>query len=289
MSGEVWRGSVRTWECDEMGHQNARFYFAQAFEGLAEVAAWLGVPNAFAADATIRITITDQHVRFLKEAHDGKPLYMRAWIVARGQCDAEIGQILYHVAGDERAATFLTRICCTDAAGAPIPWPNPVAPEESDATAFTRGLVSGGSRLDTMSESQRAGVLESARGLVMSDECDASGRMRTDAIVGRIAEGMRLIVRLFEGHAGSAALECRLAYHCFPRNGTRFQVRCGILAVEEKTRRMMSWLIDPASDELLATLESIEIAFDLETRKAISWPSGVRTATERILIGGAPL
>ena len=31
---EVWRGGVNTWECDEMGHLNVRFYVARAMEGL---------------------------------------------------------------------------------------------------------------------------------------------------------------------------------------------------------------------------------------------------------------
>ena len=30
----VWRGGVNTWECDEMGHMNVRFYLAKAMEGL---------------------------------------------------------------------------------------------------------------------------------------------------------------------------------------------------------------------------------------------------------------
>ena len=32
---EVYRGSINTWECDEMGHMNVRFYVAKMMEGLA--------------------------------------------------------------------------------------------------------------------------------------------------------------------------------------------------------------------------------------------------------------
>ena len=38
---EVWRGCVNTWECDEMGHLNVRFYVARAMEGLVGLAAAL--------------------------------------------------------------------------------------------------------------------------------------------------------------------------------------------------------------------------------------------------------
>ena len=32
---ELYRGSINTWECDEMGHMNVRFYVARMMEGLA--------------------------------------------------------------------------------------------------------------------------------------------------------------------------------------------------------------------------------------------------------------
>ena len=49
---EIWRGGVNTWECDEMGHMNVRFYVVKAVEGLASLAALVGLPEAFCADAT---------------------------------------------------------------------------------------------------------------------------------------------------------------------------------------------------------------------------------------------
>ena len=48
---EVWRGGVNTWECDEMGHMNVRFYVANAMEGLVGLAAALGMPEAFKTNA----------------------------------------------------------------------------------------------------------------------------------------------------------------------------------------------------------------------------------------------
>ena len=297
MSNEVWRGTVRSWECDEMGHQSARFYFTQALEGLAEVAAWLGVANGFAPASDCRVTISNQHSRFIKEAFDAKSLYMRAWIIARGDSDAEVVQILYHAISDEQAAVFYARIHCVDSGGRPIPWPNPIPPQPGEKTVFARGLVPGGSVLDSTAEATRPGVIDSGRGVVLPGECDAFGRMRTDAIVGRISDATRLVMQLCEESArlagvetpGSAALECRLAYHGFPELGTRIHLRTGILAVHGKTRRMMSWLLDSATGELQATLESIEIAFDLVSRKSIPWSAPVRAATERFLIVGAPI
>jgi acyl-CoA thioester hydrolase len=280
-----------------MGHQNARFYFTQSLEGLAEAGAWLGVANGFAADAERRLLITSQHSRFLKEALDAKPLYMRAWIVARGEDDAEVLQILYHAPSDERAAIFHTRMRCVDCAGRSMPWPDPIDPRSAEEAVYARGLTPGGSPLDAASEAMRPGVIVSGRGLILPSECDAMGRMRTDAIVGRISDAMHLVMEVCDAKArlagveptASAALECRLAYHRFPGVGTRFHVRSGILTMAERTRRIISWLIDSATGDLLATLESIEIAFDLKERRSTVWSAPVRDASLAMLVDGAPI
>jgi acyl-CoA thioester hydrolase len=280
-----------------MGHQNARFYFTQALEGLAEAGAWLGAVNGFAQDAERRLLITNQHSRFLKEALDANPLYMRAWIVGGGAHDAEVLQILYHAHSDERAAIFFTRMLCVDRAGRSIPWPDPTDLQSAEEAVFARGLTPGDSPLDVASEATRPGVIFSGRGLVLPGECDATGRMRTDAIVGRVSDAMHLIMALCDKNAclggveatASAALECRLAYHRFPPVGTRFHVRSGILAMTEKTRRIMSWMIDSATGDLLATLESVEIAFDLKTRRATEWSALTRVAALAMLVDGAPI
>ena len=61
---EVWRGGVNTWECDEMGHMNVRFYVARAVEGLVGLAGALGLEGAFRPNAEATLLITDQrHVR----------------------------------------------------------------------------------------------------------------------------------------------------------------------------------------------------------------------------------
>jgi acyl-CoA thioester hydrolase len=280
-----------------MGHQNARFYFTQSLEGLAEAGAWLGVENGFAQDADHRLLITNQHSRFLKEALDGRPLYMRAWIMSRGAHDAEVLQILFHAESDERAAIFLTRILCIDRAGRSIFWPKPVDRQSVDESVIARGLAPGDSPLDTADEAMRPGVISTGRGVVLPSECDAADRMRTDAIVGRVSDAMHLIMALCDEnrqlagvqHTASAAIECRLAYHRFPAAGTRFHVRSGLVAMTEKTRQIMNWMIDSATGELFATLESLEVAFDLEKRRATEWSASTRAAGAAMLVDGAPI
>ena len=87
---EVWRGGVRAWECDDMGHMNVRFYVARAMQGLAGVAAALGMPDAFRAQAAASLVVRQHHIRFLNEARAGTPLHMTAGVLAMGEADATL-------------------------------------------------------------------------------------------------------------------------------------------------------------------------------------------------------
>jgi len=67
---EVWRGSVNSWECDQMGHLSARYYNALVRQGLVGIAAKLGLSGAFRSDAGDTLIVTEQHLRFLGRIHD---------------------------------------------------------------------------------------------------------------------------------------------------------------------------------------------------------------------------
>ena len=73
---ELYRGSVNTWECDEMGHMNVRFYVAKQMEGLAILTHSLDLRQAFRPGNTSTLLPFDQHIRFMKEVHPGRPIYM---------------------------------------------------------------------------------------------------------------------------------------------------------------------------------------------------------------------
>ncbi|MBV9509111.1 MAG: thioesterase family protein, partial [Caulobacteraceae bacterium] len=101
---EVWRGGVNAWERDEMGHMNVRFYLARAMEGLAGLAAALGMPRAFTADANATLLVREHYVRFLREALVGAPQHMRGWVVEMGETEARLMLALFHSTTGEPSA-----------------------------------------------------------------------------------------------------------------------------------------------------------------------------------------
>src|SRR5690606_15418201 len=119
---EVYRGSINTWECDEMGHMNVRFYVAKMMEGLAEFAHQAGLPHAFRERARSTLSPRDQHIRFIKEAHAGAPFTMKACVLDVTERSVLLYQQIDHMSG-EPCAAYRTWIDHVDVIGGEtFPW-----------------------------------------------------------------------------------------------------------------------------------------------------------------------
>jgi acyl-CoA thioester hydrolase len=119
---EVYRGSINTWECDEMGHMNVRFYVAKMMEGLAEFAHVAGLTQSFRPRARSTLTPRDQHIRFIREAHAGKPFTMTACVLDVTETSVLLYQQIDHATG-EVCAAYRTWIDHVDVdTHQPFPW-----------------------------------------------------------------------------------------------------------------------------------------------------------------------
>jgi acyl-CoA thioester hydrolase len=281
---EVWRGSVAMWECDAMGHLNVGFYVAKAMEGLAGLAAELGMAGAFAPDARATLIVRDQHIRFLREARPGAPLVMTGGVLEVSESEARLLLLLHHRSG-EIAASFQTVVAhATARDGRAFPWPARVleraqaltveVPPEAAARSIGLGPV------ESRASRKRAdelGLPRTALGVVSAADCDLFGRMRTELMIARISDG---IPHLFEGRrpgadaagpqAGGAALEYRLIHLDWPRAGDRVELRSGPSGGDARFRRLTHWLLDPESGKAWGVAEAIAVSFDLETRRMIT-------------------
>ena len=280
---EVWRGSVATWECDAMGHLNVGFYVAKAMEGLVGLAAQLGMPGAFAADARATLMVREQHIRFLREARPGAPLTMTGAVVTMGESEARLLLLLRHRDG-ALAASFQTLVAhATARDGRAFPWPSRVLARAkalttdvpAEATARSVGLDPVTSQA-SLARAEALGVPRTALGAVRADDCDVFGRMRAEQMMARISDG---IPHVFAGQrpgtdgggkVGGAALEYRLVHLDWPRAGDRVELRSGASGGDARFRKLIHWLLDPDSGRAWGVAEAIAVSFDLETRKIIT-------------------
>jgi acyl-CoA thioester hydrolase len=281
---EVWRGSVNTWECDQMGHMNVRFYVARAVEGLAGVAAALGLAGAFRTDAQATLLLRDHHIRFLREARAGAPLIMRAGIVDFGESEARILQLLIHAGSGELAASFQTVVeHVTSREGRAFNWSPAVRaratelameiPERAEARSLTLAQPSGRASLD---EAERLNLVPIASGAFTAQDCDVFGRVNAEHIIGRVADGVPTLGASLAGGGarpeglGGAVLEYRLAYADWPRAGDRYEVRSGLIGFDDRAQHLAHWVLDPATGAPWATSEAVAISLDLAARKIVS-------------------
>ena len=294
---EIWRGGVNTWECDEMGHLNVRFYVAKAMEGLAGLAAELGMPHAFAPNAAATLVVREHHVRFLREARPGAFLTMRGGVLSLSDTEAELLQVLYHAASGEPCASFVTKVRHANPAdGRAFPWPKraaaaaeslkvalpPLAGARSISKAPATVAASG-------SEAERLGLTRIARAPVTPRNCDVFGRMVPEEFIGRVSDGIGALVAPLRqavaeatsappARTGGAVLEYRILYLDYARSGDHIEIRSGLAGVDARTQRFGHWLLDPESGKALAVAEAVAVNFDLDARKALPISEAVQAA-----------
>jgi acyl-CoA thioester hydrolase len=305
---EIWRGSVNTWECDQMGHLSARFYVARAMEGLIGLAAALGMPKAFAPGAGATLLVRDQHIRFLREARAGVSLHMRGAVIEMGETDARLLQVLVHTDTGEPAATFQTVVAhVTTADARPFAWPAQAKDRAASLAAAVPAYAEARS-LSLQPFDSRAGLHAADRlgletfgtGAFGVHDCDSFGRMRSELLLGRIAEGILLLIDrlriiaaddagLPSTQVGGAALEYRLIHHRWPQAGDRMMLRSGLTAVDQSTVRAINWMLDPLTGDPWGTAEAVIAAFDMEARKIIPFSPDGQARVQSMITAGLTL
>jgi acyl-CoA thioester hydrolase len=285
---ETWRGSVRAWHIDEMGHMNVRFYLANAAEGLVGLAGALGMPRAFTAGAQATLMVKQHHVRFLREARLGAPLFMRCAVLEMGETDASVLQVLFHLETGEPAAAITSKVQhVTAGEKRPFAWSTAARRLGEELTisapdyAKPRGLV-GDPILaaPSLAEADALGLRVRASGALSPADVDVFGLMRPEHVLERAIQGVAQELRrhnlplgehmpALAGHLGGATVELRTVYHRWPQAGERLVLRSGISVLTPKMARLTHWLLDPATGLAWAETEMLVVHFDLHARRAV--------------------
>jgi acyl-CoA thioester hydrolase len=302
---EVWRGCVSTWECDEMGHMNVRFYVARAMEGLVGLAAALGMPQAFSPYANATLQVREQHIRFLREARPGAPLFMRGCVVEMADAEARLLLVLFHATG-EPAASFQTVVAHVTPGDDPRPFPWPRQTLELAGTlaaaippyAAARGVALGPfTSQASLARADSLGLMAISAGAIGGQDCDVFGRMRPEQFIGRVSDGIATLASSTRAtiletaeprpaRIGGAVLEYRLVHLAWPHAGDRFVVRSGLAGIDERTQRLVHWMLDPHSGRPWGTSEAVAVTLDLDARKIVTAsPTARTTLGERVIAG----
>ncbi|WP_369058474.1 thioesterase family protein [Caulobacter sp. 73W] len=300
---EVWRGGVNTWECDEMGHMNVRFYVAKAMEGVAGLAAAMGMPAAFTANANATLIVRDIHVRFLREAHAGTLLTIEGGVAELDETQARLVLIMRHRDGAP-AATFQISVVHATRLGEAFPWPaaalakveglrvqipEAARPRSIDIAPFKSQA--------SLVKADELGLGRIGLGVIGPQDCDVFGRMRPEVYIGRVSDGAAFVVgapraAIIEhaeqqpARVGGAVLELHQTFTSWPRAGQRFELRSGVLGAQTRTFEVIHWLLDPDTGAPLGSALAVVAAFDLDARKLVAVTDAAREAVAVLSIPG---
>lgn len=296
MSGiELWRGAVNSWECDEMGHMNVRFYLARAWEGLAVLCARLGLVDAFRPGAAATVRVLEHRVRYLAEAHEGALLHMTGGLARLGEDEAEAVQVLWHSEREQVCATIVTRFAhVTPREDKPFAWSSRARDAavglmiDLPVEARARGV--GTNPVDALSGSgERAdalGLRRTALGLVQPADADVFGRLRPEALMGRLSDAATHLFGRWEAHAkahgdarrlGRVMLEGRMVFgQDSARVGDLVELRSGLSKIDDKVETRIDWALDPVTGRPWAALEAVVASFDLDARKLAPYGEATR-------------
>ena len=281
-----------------MEHMNVRFYVQRAMEGLAALAARLGMPDALAPHAESTLIVREHHLRFLREARAGDPLHMTGGVVDLDETGATLLLVLVHSRTGVPAATTITRVVhARPRDGRGFPWPRRTAAAASEMTidipayAAPRSIRLDGTAPLAPLTAGRTDLIEISRGVILPAQVDIFGRMRPDEFIGRVSDGIPALLRGIRQsvaaaapdapqRVGGAVLEYRLTYLDWPRCGDHVAVCSGLAGYDDKTQRVGHWMIDPLNGAPWAFAEAVAVSFDLDTRKVIPIAAAARPALE---------
>ncbi|MGJ3230964.1 MAG: thioesterase family protein [Oceanicaulis sp.] len=281
----LWRGAANTWECDELGHMNVRFYLAKASEAIGVLSQLIGMRGAFQRKATATLAAREMTVRFLAEARPGAPLAIRGGVIDHDETGLTAALILDHCALGKPAAAFTVRLEHVDPlTGKVFPFAARTRTAldalrvERPGDCEARSLSAGPPADISLRRADALGLETLARGMINPGETDVFGRMRLEFCFGKISNS---VIHLQSGFpeqweayrsgaaltAASAVLEARLIFRRFPPTGAGYVIRSGVSYVNEKVRTITHWVCDPATGAGLWSMEAVACLMDLETRK----------------------
>lgn len=301
---DLWKGSANTWDCDEMGHMNVRVYLEKAFEGLGHLAGHCYLSHVFRPEAPSTLIPREQHVRFIREVHPGRPLSMTGCVLEVCEASVTVYQQLTHGDG-QPAAAMRTKLLHVDARTLkPFPWsrrarkalenlidtpPEQTAPRGLDPT---RAPLADSEVKRAVAADQDVRII--GQGMVPPQHCDVFGRMAPSHFIGRISDSVPNLLydwrkRVADSvpgcEMGAAVLENRLVYRRWPKAGDLFEVRSALGKAEKKIHTLVHWILDPLTGLPWMTAEALAVTFDLNTRKTVETPPDLIEDLARVAPG----
>lgn len=276
--------SVTPDQIDQLGHMNVRFYGVHALSGARKLVAKIGLPEA--TNAT-RTAFTDLYTRHYLEQLEGSPLEVWGGVLDVRDNGIRMYFELRNPARDEIAATFVFTVqhqhtethahvdfdkTIVDAATqAIVAWPKHGQPRSIDLEMTPRIL--------SIAELEGHELPGRTTRVIEEKDCDSHGVYRVDSFQDLvwgsegISEDNDWLRTLENGdQMGWATMESRCTLLELPKVGARVRSYSAIVEVGRKAQHERFWVYDIDREVLLCTASFVDVAFNINTRRAIEVP-----------------
>lgn len=143
----------------------------------------------------------------------------------------------------------------------------------------------------TLARALSLGATRIGASTVAPDDCDPFGRLRGEHVFGRVSDSVPHLLRSFRETLASdgvtpagAVVEARIVFRRWPRAGDLIEIYSGVAEVGDKTLRLVHWLCDPETGAAWASIEAVNLTFDIATRKTIAPRADVRAALAKRVV-----
>jgi acyl-CoA thioester hydrolase len=278
-------------EIDHLGHMNVRFYLDKSLRGTEALVDAHGLAPETCRRLGGSLELRDSYTRHLREQRVGARLAVWGGVLAIRADGLRCYHELVNRESGERAATFVQELALRRReSGAALPLPEMVAKSAGEARVTwpaharprTLDLSHAPPALPLRVARERGLAMREPR-VVGPEECDGEGRFLAsrylDLVWGGEPSGFRSAVPLFEDGGrrfGWATVESRGILQELPRVGTRIQSFGAEVEITRRTSFRHHWVFDLEREALLCTSSIVNLAFDLETRRAIEIPDSLR-------------
>lgn len=291
------KGSVNTWECDDIGHMNVQFYTARASDAAFFVRHELGLSPSVIRKTNTTMIALEEHYRYHRELLAGDMYTIRTRLIEMREKTLVVLHEIWNAATHELAATIVAVSASFDMGTRKlVAWSEETAakgralcgplPEHAEGRSVTRET-----RLKdiTLDDTESGHFVESYRGAVSPQHCDDFGHMNTQFYIARYSEGSGHLWqgmgidrhKLMESRRGSVVLEQRLNYCREVASGDILIIKSAQTELGNKTVRLCHFMFNAETGLLAATSEVTAILLDLDARKAVAFSDAERAALAR--------
>ena len=288
---ETYRGTVYSWEVDNVEHFTVAYYFARFEDATHAMLHAVGLdPVSLAATGHAGVT-TDCRVRYLRELRVGDIFHIRSGVI--GVDDGRL-QLVHEVvdSGDGAVcATVEEVVALVDRTSRAAHRLSSAQEKAALALRVEKAAVPDAAAAPAQSTSDE-GFIDSARDAVKPSEVNTLGEAGLPAYIHRFSAANAQLLGAFgmtpaycrQERRGFSTFDFRLHLPGALQAGDLVRVRSGLVHVGNSSVRILHRLANARTGEVVATLEQSGVHLDLDARRPTPLPGPLRARAVAMLV-----